>query len=244
MIEKIYDEVIRNLRKYVNSIDRKNIDIVKVVEKFLENLINRIEYVTNIDNKRNVLEERLLRELRKFSKVLFIRTSNIKIYEEKLQRNIDRLAWINLKHKINTSARKYTVAQREIFYANLGDNVGSEQNGRRPVIVLQNNTGNRKGNTTIIAPVTTHQKRALRYDTSKSMYYIEKIANGGIKRKYLGQYEIPLKLETEQNKLYGFINVMHMREIDRKRIDSKKVGIATKECFDEVIKAINKNLQV
>lgn len=76
------------------------------------------------------------------------------------------------------------------------------------------------------------------------MYYIEKIANGGIKRKYLGQYEIPLKLETEQNKLYGFINVMHMREIDRKRIDSKKVGIATKECFDEVIKAINKNLQV
>ena len=84
MIEKIYDEVIRNLRKYVNSIDRKNIDSVKVVEKFLENLINRIEYVTNIDNKRNVLEERLLRELRKFSKVLFIRTSNIKIYEEKL----------------------------------------------------------------------------------------------------------------------------------------------------------------
>ena len=78
MIEKIYDEVIRNLRKYVNSIDRKNIDSVKVVEKFLENLINRIEYVTNIDNKRNVLEERLLRELRKFSKVLFIRTSTIK----------------------------------------------------------------------------------------------------------------------------------------------------------------------
>lgn len=244
MIEKLYDEVISKLRKYVNSIDRQDVDSAKAVEKFLENLINRIEYVTNIDNTHNVLEGRLLRELRKFSKVLFVKTANRKIYEEKMQRNIDRLAWINLKYKINTSARTYTVAQREIFYANLGDNVGSEQNGRRPVIILQNNTGNRKGNTTIIAPVTTHQKSALKYDTSKNMYYIEKIVNGSIKRKYLGQYEIPLKLEGKETGLYGFINVMHMREIDRKRIDSRKVGIATEKCFEEVIKAINKNLQV
>lgn len=244
MIEKLYDEVISKLRKYVNSIDRQDVDSANAVEKFLENLINRIEYVTNIDNTHNVLEGRLLRELRKFSKVLFVKTANRKIYEEKMQRNIDRLAWINLKYKINTSARTYTVAQREIFYANLGDNVGSEQNGRRPVIILQNNTGNRKGNTTIIAPVTTHQKSALKYDTSKNMYYIEKIADGSIKRKYLGQYEIPLKLEGKETGLYGFINVMHMREIDRKRIDSRKVGIATEKCFEEVIKAINKNLQV
>lgn len=244
MIEKLYDEVISKLRKYVNSIDRQDVDSVKAVEKFLENLINRIEYVTNIDNTHNVLEGRLLRELRKFSKVLFVKTANRKIYEEKMQKNIDRLAWINLKYKINTSARTYTVAQREIFYANLGDNVGSEQNGRRPVIILQNNTGNRKGNTTIIAPVTTHQKSALKYDPSKNMYYIEKIVDDCIKRKYLGQYEIPLKLEGKETGLYGFINVMHMREIDRKRIDSRKVGIATEKCFEEVIKAINKNLQV
>lgn len=244
MIEELYSEVIRKLRNYVNSIDRKDSDVSKAVEKFLKNLINRIEYVTNLDNMHNVLEERLLRELRKFSKVLFVKTTNTTIYEEKMQRNIDRLAWINLKYKINTSARTYTVAQREIFYANLGDNVGSEQNGRRPVIILQNNTGNRKGNTTIIAPVTTHQKSALKFDTNKNMYYIEKIVNGSVKRKYLGQYEIPLKLEGKETGLYGFINVMHMREIDRKRIDSRKVGIATEKCFEEVINAINQNLQV
>ena len=121
MIEKLYDEVISKLRKYVNSIDRQDVDSAKAVEKFLENLISRIEYVTNIDNTHNVLEGRLLRELRKFSKVLFVKTANRKIYEEKMQRNIDRLAWINLKYKINTSARTYTVAQREIFYANLAE---------------------------------------------------------------------------------------------------------------------------
>ena len=95
------------------------------------------------------------------------------------------MAWVNLKHKINTSARTYTVAQREIFYANLGENVGSEQNGRRHVIILQNNTGNRKGNTTIIAPVTTHQESALKYDVEKNMYYIERFQDGVIRRKYL-----------------------------------------------------------
>lgn len=244
MIEKLYDEVIRKLRKYVNSTNRQNIDSTKAIEKFLENLINRIEYVTNIDNTHNILEGRLLRELRKFSKVLFVKTDNKEIYKKKMQRNIDRLTWINLKYKINTSARTYTVAQREIFFANLGDNVGSEQNGRRPVIILQNNKGNRKGNTTIIAPVTTHQNSTLKYDASKNMYYIEKIVDGDTRRKYLGQYEIPLQLEGKENGLYGFINVMHMREIDRKRIDSRKVGIATEKCFEEVIKAINKNLQV
>lgn len=75
------------------------------------------------------------------------------------------------------------------------------------------------------------------------MYYIEKIVDGGIKRKYLGQYEIPLKLEGKKTGLHGFINVMHMREIDRKRIDSRKMGVATEKCFEEVIKAINNNLQ-
>lgn len=75
-----------------------------------------------------------------------------------------------------------------------------------------------------------------------NMYYIEKIVDGGIKRKYLGQYEIPLKLEEKETRLYGFVNVMHMREIDRKRIDSRKVGIATEKCFEEVVKAINKIL--
>lgn len=244
MIEELYDKVIQRLRRYVNSIDRKNIDSVKDVEKFLKNLINRIEYITNFNNTHNILEGRLLKELKKFSKELFIKSSNPKVYQEKMQRNIDRLAWINLKYKINTSARTYTVAQREIFYANLGDNVGSEQNGRRPVIILQNNTGNRKGNTTIIAPVTTHQKSDLKFDLKKNMYYIERIVEGSIKRKYLGQYEIPLKLEGKETGLYGFINIMHMREIDRKRIDSRKVGVATEKCFNEVIKAINQNLQV
>ncbi len=65
---------------------------------------------------------------------------------------------------------------------------------------------------------------------------------GEEQRKYLGFYEVPLKLEGTSNGLYGFVNVMHLREIDKKRIDSPCQGIVTEECYKNIIKAINKNL--
>lgn len=67
MIEQLYDEIIRKLRRYVNY-NRKDAKNINAVTKFLENLINRIEYVTNLDNSHNILEERLIRELKNFLK--------------------------------------------------------------------------------------------------------------------------------------------------------------------------------
>lgn len=46
----------------------------------------------------------------------------------------------------------------DIFYADLSPVVGSEQGGVRPVVVLQNNVGNRISPTTIVAPLTTQNK--------------------------------------------------------------------------------------
>lgn len=42
----------------------------------------------------------------------------------------------------------------EIYYADLDPVQGSEQGGRRPVLILQNNIGNKHGSTVIIAPIT------------------------------------------------------------------------------------------
>lgn len=47
----------------------------------------------------------------------------------------------------------------DIYYADLSPVVGSEQGGVRPVLILQNNTGNRFGATTIIAPVTSREEK-------------------------------------------------------------------------------------
>lgn len=43
----------------------------------------------------------------------------------------------------------------EIYYADLSPVVGSEQGGYRPVVVLQNNKGNRYSTTVIVAPVSS-----------------------------------------------------------------------------------------
>ena len=43
----------------------------------------------------------------------------------------------------------------EIYLANLEPVVGSEQGGIRPVVILQNNVGNKHSPTTIAAPITT-----------------------------------------------------------------------------------------
>lgn len=47
------------------------------------------------------------------------------------------------------------VYRGEIYKADLTPTIGCEQGGQRPVLIVQNNIGNRYSNTTIILPITT-----------------------------------------------------------------------------------------
>lgn len=53
----------------------------------------------------------------------------------------------------------------DIYYANLRDTIGSEQNGIRPVVVVQNNVGNRFSTTIIIVPLTKKNEVKLNQPT-------------------------------------------------------------------------------
>ena len=53
------------------------------------------------------------------------------------------------------------IKRGDIFYADLDEGKGSEQNGRRPVVILQNNKGNRHSTTTIAAMITSARKKSL-----------------------------------------------------------------------------------
>lgn len=60
----------------------------------------------------------------------------------------------------------------ELYYAVLGQGIGSEQSGTRPVVVLQNDVGNRYSPTTIVAPISGQR------DTKASLpthYHLEGI---------------------------------------------------------------------
>lgn len=52
-----------------------------------------------------------------------------------------------------------TVKRGEIYFANLGEGIGSEQNGIRPVLIIQNDIGNKYSPTTIGALITSMSKK-------------------------------------------------------------------------------------
>ena len=51
------------------------------------------------------------------------------------------------------------IKRGDIFYADLNPARGSEQGGRRPVLIIQNNKGNQHSSTVIVAPITTRLKK-------------------------------------------------------------------------------------
>lgn len=53
--------------------------------------------------------------------------------------------------------RKEDIRRGDIYYADLRPVVGSEQGGIRPVVILQNNVGNRHSPTVIAAAITSRK---------------------------------------------------------------------------------------
>ena len=53
-----------------------------------------------------------------------------------------------------------TVRRGDIFYADLSPVVGSEQGGTRPVLIIQNDTGNKHSPTVIAAAITSQTGKA------------------------------------------------------------------------------------
>lgn len=53
----------------------------------------------------------------------------------------------------------YEIKKGDIYYAMLNPVIGSEQDGKRPVVVIQNNLANKHSPTVIIAPITTVIKK-------------------------------------------------------------------------------------
>lgn len=51
---------------------------------------------------------------------------------------------------------KEKIMRGEIYLANLDPAVGSEQGGERPVLIVQNNKGNKYSPTVIVVAVTSH----------------------------------------------------------------------------------------
>ena len=61
---------------------------------------------------------------------------------------------------ISESERKMNIKRGEIYYADLSPVVGSEQGGVRPVLIVQNDVGNKYSPTVIAAAITSKISKA------------------------------------------------------------------------------------
>jgi len=130
------------------------------------------------------------------------------------------IRWTGQKYKYKYEGDNSRVVKKgEIYFCDLGENIGSEQSGNRPVVVLQNDTGNMKGPTTIIAPITNSKKKL--------------------------PVHVPLADVAEGLKTTGVIRLEHIREISKCRLGIyiEKLDINS-EGWKKVERAIKKSLDL
>jgi len=63
------------------------------------------------------------------------------------------------KDSIGKEGCKVTIRRGDIYYADLSPVVGSEQGGVRPVLIVQNDVGNRHSPTVIAAAITSRMSK-------------------------------------------------------------------------------------
>lgn len=97
----------------------------------------------------------------------------------------------------------------DLYYANLSPVIGSEQAGRRPVLIIQNNTGNRYSPTVIIASVTSKPDAKAKLPTH---CYIK---------------------EGTSLKFPSVVLLEQLRTIDKKRLESY-IGKVDSTCMKEI----------
>ena len=111
------------------------------------------------------------------------------------------------------------VARGEIYYADLSPSFGSEQGGLRPVLIIQNEMGNRHAPTTIIAPITSRlSKKPL-----PTHVHLEAMTCGL-------QYESVILMEQ-------------IKVVDKQRL-KQKMGAVSAEKWPEINKAIKVSLEL
>jgi len=109
------------------------------------------------------------------------------------------------------------IMRGEVYYADLSPVIGSEQGGYRPVLVVQNNKGNKYSTTVIVAPVSSRiTKNAL-------------------------PTHVLIELDGLNKK--SVVLLEQLRTIDKKRI-RERVGMVSKEMMIEINQAMKTSLDI
>ena len=113
----------------------------------------------------------------------------------------------------------------EIYRADLDPVVGSEQGGIRPVVIIQNDTGNLHSTTVIVAAVTTRDKKS-----HQPVHVPVTAAESGLKKDSVILTEQLRTLEKSRLTRYlGCLTPGAMRRLDRALALSLGTGVPEKQ---------------
>ena len=110
------------------------------------------------------------------------------------------------------------IKRGDIFYADLSPVIGSEQSGIRPVLVIQNDIGNKYSPTVIVLAITTKRKSNI------PTHINVKAGNCGLEKD-------------------SVILVEQVRTLDKIRL-KEKIGSLDDETMDKVKKALKISLNI
>ena len=105
--------------------------------------------------------------------------------------------------------RKYY--RGEMYFAQLGDGIGSEQKGRRPVVIIQNDIGNTYSPTLIVAAITSEIYGKPQLPT----HCFLKADNGLQKDSYILLEQIRTIDKSRIGKYIGRIPKVHIPKLNR-----------------------------
>jgi len=106
----------------------------------------------------------------------------------------------------------------DIYFADLNPVIGSEQGGIRPVLIVQNNLGNKHSPTVIVAAITS------KTDKSSLPTHIEISENSGLSKK-------------------SIVLLEQIRTLDKKRIFNR-IGRVSKEDLIKIDSALSISIGV
>lgn len=118
------------------------------------------------------------------------------------------------------------ISKGDIYYAILDPIIGSEQNGTRPVIIIQNDTGNKYSPTVLVAPITSKVKFKPHFPTH---VFIK--ASGHIKHNSIALLEQIRVLD--KSRLISYIDSLTKEQIKNLDIGIMKSFNITKESLND-----------
>ena len=118
------------------------------------------------------------------------------------------------------------ISKGDIYYAILDPIIGSEQNGTRPVIIIQNDIGNKYSPTVLVAPITSKVKFKPHFPT-----HVVIKASGHIKHNSIALLEQIRVLD--KSRLISYIDSLTKEQIKNLDIGIMKSFNITKESLND-----------